>query len=138
MTRRGGTVEVVTAIPTLDALLQAHATQLGADFTGYRNHAYRVANLCAAQLWADEEQREKIAIAVAFHDLGIWTDHTFDYLQSSTRLASSYLTSSGRSDWVPEITEMILQHHKVFRYRSNPKWLVEPFRRADWAMLHAG
>ena len=28
---------------------------------------------------------------------------------------------------------MILEHHKISRYRGNQTWLVEPFRRADWA-----
>ena len=39
---------VLTEIATLDALLNAHTAQLGDDFTAYRNHTYRVANLCVA------------------------------------------------------------------------------------------
>ncbi len=39
---------------------------------------------------------------------------------------------------MPEITEMILQHHKISRYRLNPEWLVEPFRRADWVDVTRG
>jgi HD domain len=129
---------VLTEIPTLDALLNAHAPQLGDDFTPYRNHTYRVANLCAAQTSAGGRQIEKIAIAAAFHDLGIWTDGTFDYLQPSVRLATAYLAGSGNVDWVPEISEMILQHHRISPYRSNPEWLVEPFRRADWVDVTRG
>jgi HD superfamily phosphodiesterase len=49
-------------------------------FTAYKNHAYRVANLCVAFSSGDGAQLEKIATAAAFHDLGIWTNHTFDYL----------------------------------------------------------
>lgn len=129
---------MLTQIATLDALLQAHAAQLGDDFTLYRNHCYRVANLCVAQSSPDAQQLERIAIAAAFHDLGIWTEGTFDYLQPSAALASAYLAGAGKAEWVPEITEMILQHHKISRYRGNPEWLVEPFRRADWVDVTRG
>lgn len=123
---------LLTEIATLDEVLQAHAEALGNDFTAYRNHTYRVANLCAALSSGDPEPLQKIAIAAAFHDLGIWTDGTFDYLQPSIRLASAHLAQSGRAEWTPEITGMILEHHKISAWRGNPYWLVEPFRQADW------
>jgi predicted metal-dependent HD superfamily phosphohydrolase len=129
---------MLAQIPTLDTLLGAYAGALGHDFEAYRNHAYRVANLCLAQSSRDEVQVEKIAIAAAFHDLGIWTEGTFDYLRPSVDLARAHLAASGRRAWTPEIAEMILQHHKVSRYRANPGWLVESFRRADWADVSRG
>ena len=104
----------------------------------YRNHAYRVANLCAIQSPSGAEGLEKIAVAAAFHDLGIWTDHTFDYLAPSVRLASAWLAASDKAAWTPEVAEMILNHHKVTRYRGRPEWLVEPFRRADWVDVTRG
>ena len=88
---------------TLDAILSTHAEALGADFEGYRNHTYRVANLSAAQLSASAEEIEKVAIAAAFHDLGIWTDRTFDYLAPSAALARAFLAGSGRAEWIPEM-----------------------------------
>jgi hypothetical protein len=133
-----GEAIVVTEIAALEAILNAHATQLGEDFTAYRNHTYRVANLCIAQSPDSAGKIEKIAIAAAFHDLGIWTDGTFDYLEPSARRASAYLAGSANSDWEPEVREMILNHHQVCRYRSNPDWLVEPFRRADWIDVTLG
>ena len=36
----------ITDIATLDAILNAHATELAGDFVAYRNHTYRVANRC--------------------------------------------------------------------------------------------
>jgi hypothetical protein len=66
-----------------------------------------VVNLCAALSSGEPEQIEKIAIAAAFHDLGIWTDGTFDYLQPSIRLVDAHLTRSNRAEWMPEITAMI-------------------------------
>ena len=93
---------VITEIATLDRVLRAHAVGLGGDFVGYRNHAYRVANLCVALTPNGRDQIEKIAVATAFHDLGIWTDGTFDYLRPSVRLARAYLTESGRPEWIAE------------------------------------
>jgi hypothetical protein len=125
---------LLTSIATLDSLLQAHADALGNDFAAYRNHTYRVVNLCVAQ-WAGEPpaiQLEKVAIAAAFHDLGIWTDGTFDYVPPSIRLATAYLARAGNADWTTEITAMIREHHKVLACRHDPTGLVEPFRRADW------
>jgi len=129
---------LLTEIATLDGLLQAHAAALGRDFTAYRNHTYRVVNLCAAQSPPDHEQLEKMAIAAAFHDLGIWTEGTFDYLQPSVRLAGAHLARSGRAGWTAEIAEMILEHHKISAYRGDPRWLVEIFRRSDWVDVSRG
>ncbi|HEU0054861.1 MAG TPA: HD domain-containing protein, partial [Longimicrobium sp.] len=81
---------MLTEIATLDEVLDAHAAELGADFTAYRNHAYRVANLCLALAPDAPGRVEKIALAAAFHDLGIWTDGTFDYLPPSVRLAREH------------------------------------------------
>ncbi len=128
----------LTEIARLDAILTAHAGDLGGDFTPYRHHCYRVANLCLSQVPADPEQTEKIAIATAFHDMGIWTDGTFDYLPPSARLATAYLARSGKAGWTTEIAEMIFQHHKISRYRGETHRLVEPFRRSDWADVTRG
>jgi hypothetical protein len=129
---------LLTEIATLDELLQGHAAELGKDFTAYRNHTYRVVNLCAALSSSDPQQLQKMAIAAAFHDIGIWTDGTFDYLQPSIRLAGAHLVHSGRAEWAPEITRMILEHHKISAWRGDPSWLVEPFRRADWIDVSRG
>ena len=129
---------LLTDIAILDEVLRDHAAALGGDFEGYRNHIYRVANLCAAQVEATPEHLDKIAIAAAFHDLGIWTDGTFDYLPPSLRLAEAYLARIEKSEWVPEISAMILEHHKISAYRGEPQWLVEPFRRSDWADVSQG
>jgi len=58
-------------IATLDGLLQEHADVIGHDFVAYRNRAYRVANLCLALAPDHADRIEKIAVAAAFHDLGM-------------------------------------------------------------------
>ena len=125
-------------IAILDEILDAHRGEIGVDFTAYRNHAYRVANFCAAILSPNAEQLQKIAVATAFHDIGIWTDHTFDYLPPSIRTATSFLESTGRAQWIGEIAEMIREHHKVLPYRRDARDLAEAFRRADWMDVSRG
>jgi hypothetical protein len=129
---------MLTEIAALDELLNAHADVIGHDFVGYRNHTYRVANLCLEWSSPQPDRLEKIAIATAFHDLGIWTDGTFDYLQPSIRLARAHLTQAGRTEWSAEISSMILEHHKISPCRQGSHALVEPFRRADWLDVSMG
>jgi HD superfamily phosphohydrolase YqeK len=90
-------------IAVLDRVLEEHAEELGEDLAGYRNHAYRVVNLCMALGPAGEMALEKVAIAAAFHDLGIWSARTFDYLQPSMQLACTHLACAGHSGWHGDI-----------------------------------
>jgi hypothetical protein len=129
---------LLTEIQDLDAVLSAHASELGADFTGYRNHAYRVVNLCASLRTANGVASRKLAIAAAFHDLGIWTDRTFDYLGPSVDLSCAHLVALDKREWQPEVSRMILEHHRITRYREEPDTLVEPFRQADWIDVSHG
>lgn len=92
---------------------------------------------CTALRPLDAEGREKAAIAAAFHDLGIWTDRTFDYLGPSAELARTFLEQQGRSDGIPEVVAMIDNHHKITPY-PGPWPLAEAFRRADWVDVSLG
>jgi len=137
MTRSAAPISLLTSIPTVEEVLQAYASELGHDFIAYRNHVYRVMNLCAA-IAEDRADLEKIAVAAVFHDLGIWTNRTFDYIAPSAALASEYLAAQGRASWIVEIDAMIEEHHKITEYAANPGTLVEPFRRADWIDVTRG
>ena len=77
--------DLLTRIPTVDDVLSDHATVLRDDFVAYRNHVYRIVNLCVA--FVGQTDLEKIAVAAVFHDLGIWTNGTFDYIAPSITLA---------------------------------------------------
>ncbi|HZR34645.1 MAG TPA: HD domain-containing protein [Nevskia sp.] len=129
---------LLTRIELLDELLERHREALGADFTAYRNHCCRVVNFCAALAPGAAEALRKAAIAAAFHDLGIWTDRTFDYLPPSERLAEAYLRGAGLAEWSAEVTAMIGQHHKLTAYRREPAALVEAFRKADLVDVSMG
>jgi hypothetical protein len=122
------------SLARVDAILARHAAALGADFAGYRNHARRVAIFCSALAPRGPDIEEKIAIAAAFHDLGIWTDGTFDYLNPSAARAIAYLEGVNRLVWEPEIRSMILGHHAI----SSRAGLEEAFRQADWIDITRG
>src|SRR5882762_5623667 len=128
---------LLMSVPTIDEVLHDHASELGHDFIAYRNHAYRVVNLCAA-IVKDRVDLEKIAVAAVFHDLGIWTNKTFDYIAPSVAIAREHLTARAMAEWIPEVEAMIVDHHKVTTSRANPQLLVESFRRADWIDVTRG
>ena len=129
---------LVTSLPTVEQVLDTHASALGRDLVAYRNHVYRIANLCLAIVGDRPVELEKVAIAAVFHDLGIWTNHTFDYIAPSIALAREHLTSRGMADWIPEIEAMIADHHKITSARPDPHALIESFRRADWIDVTRG
>jgi hypothetical protein len=115
----------VTSIPIVDRVFDQYASVLGRDFIAYRNHVHRVVNLCLAVTGASRNDLDKIAVAAAFHDLGIWTDHTFDYIAPSISLAREHLAARSRAAWIPEIEAMIANHHKITPARARPDRLVE-------------
>jgi hypothetical protein len=129
---------LLISLPTVDEVLDNHASELGDDLTAYRNHVYRVVNLSVAIVGDTSVELEKIVIAAVFHDLGIWTNKTFDYIDPSLALARDHLAARGMADWIPEIEAMIVDHHKVTRSGAQPQLLVESFRRADWIDVSRG
>ena len=128
---------LLTSLPSVEEVLSNHALELGHDFIAYRNHVYRVANLCVAIVGDGRVELDKIAVAAVFHDLGIWTNHTFDYIAPSVALAREHLSGRGMADWIPEIEAMIADHHKVTPSCAHQQ-LVESFRRADWIDVSRG
>ena len=127
---------LLTCIPTIDDVLNDYATALREDFLGYRNHVYRIVNLCVTI--AGRSDLEKIAVAAVFHDLGIWADGTFDCVAPSIALAHDYLVAHAREDWTAEIEGMIEDHHKITPSTAGPDSLIEAFRRADWIDVTRG
>ena len=128
---------LLTSLSTVETVLGQHAEEMGHDFVPYRNHVYRVVNLCVA-IAGDRTELEKIAVAAVFHDLGIWTNKTFDYIEPSVALAREYLTGGAHTQWIPEIERMIKDHHKITPATATPDRLVESFRRADWVDVTRG
>lgn len=138
MSQYAGHAGLLTSLPTVEEVLDNHASEMGRDVMGYRNHVYRVANLCLAIAGDRRDDLEKIGVAAVFHDLGIWTNRTFDYIAPSVAIAREHLAARGMGDWIPEIEAMIVNHHKVTSSRTDPQSLVESFRRADWIDVTRG
>ena len=72
----------ITQNEIIDLILDSHKDDLGDYFESYRNHVYRVYNLAITNVTSDRDSKI-VSIATAFHDLGIWTNNTFDYLKPS-------------------------------------------------------
>lgn len=125
-------------LPLVEAILGTYRGVIALDFDAYRNHVYRVINLCFAQGEFGADEREKIQIAACFHDIGIWTAGTLDYLPPSEAVAAAYLTAHGKATWVAEVSAMIEMHHRVRSCADSAFALVEPFRRADIADFSLG
>jgi len=118
-------------IPLLDNILADYKEAFGSDYQGYRNHVCRVINFCFALQTCTEEERQKIIIAGAFHDIGIWIEDTLDYIPPSVPKAKEYLLARGLQAWNEEITLMITEHHKLRECKNEQYPLVELFRKGD-------
>ncbi|MBJ8338177.1 HD domain-containing protein [Antrihabitans sp. NCIMB 15449] len=110
---------------------------LGPDREAYTNHVLRVLEFCDAlhlhgggSVETRPSDREEFVVAAVFHDLGIWSDGTFDYLAPSIERARADLAATGHKSIEPLVSEMIDEHHKV-RAAGKASSPVEIFRRAD-------
>ncbi len=129
---------LVKGHPEIDELLTRWRDPLDGDYDAYRGHVYRVFNYCRVLAGNGANSDSKIAVAAVFHDIGIWSNKTFDYLEPSVAFAREYLKVTERSFWESEVSHMILYHHKLRRYRSKDGRLVEAFRRADLVDVSRG
>lgn len=115
----------------IEEILAAWKERIGEDYPGYRGHVYRMFNFCLALHPCAGEDRTKLAIAACFHDIGLWSARTLDYIPPSVSEARRYLSATGRQAWCEEIGLMIEMHHKVRQCETNAYPLVELFRRGD-------
>ena len=125
-------MKIIDSYPTIEKLFESWHDSLGRDFVPYRNHVYRVFNLAVALSDANGAGVEKLAVISAFHDVGIWLDNTFDYIEPSVTRASEFLLQHQLCAWISIVARAIRAHHKVFPWTGNGSNLVESFRRADW------
>ncbi|MXR36047.1 hypothetical protein [Craterilacuibacter sinensis] len=124
-------MDIISNHPQIEQILGVWKEQIGETYDGYRGHVYRMFNCCLALRDCSEEEVRKLAIAAAFHDIGLWSAHTADYLPPSVAQAQKWLAENGLSDWAEEISLMIDMHHKIRPWRDPKYPLVEVFRQGD-------
>ena len=124
-------MEIEKNLPFFEAILTPWKEKIGVDYLGYRNHCYRVMHFCFALRACSEEEKRKIMIAAAHHDLGLWSAGTVAYLEPSILEARRYCEAHGYTDWIEEISLLISEHHKLRAYTDVRYPLVEVFRKAD-------
>jgi hypothetical protein len=124
-------LRLVERYPLVDDVLELHRHALGRDLPGYRGHVYRTFNFALA-LAPSGTAIDQLALAAAFHDLGIWADGTFDYLAPSARRATAYAGEHRPEVDQRELERMVRWHHRLRSCRAAGDDAVEAFRRADW------
>lgn len=131
-------MKIVASYPLVDDLLSEYSERLAHDFVGYSNHVYRLLNFFAALTRSCGSLPDAVLAAAVFHDLGIWTANTFDYLQPSMEQARKYTSTTCADSIHPEVMALIAHHHKVRAYDGAFAKSVEPFRQADLVDVSLG
>ena len=129
---------VLARHPRVEEVLDAFGAELASDRVAYRGHVYRVFHFCRALGGVGDGRDDAIALAAAFHDLGIWSDRTVDYLPPSARRLRAHLAERGESAMADELARMVELHHKLTPCRGEGDVLVEAFRRSDLVDLSFG
>lgn len=110
---------------------------ISADFAGYRNHVYRVLTYATHFLGSDR-WREPIAFALAFHDVGLWTDGKLAYLEPSEDRAEAARQARAPHLDAALIRDLIHWHHKVSAFQGPNAEVVNAVRKADWVDASGG
>lgn len=124
-------MKIVTHYPLVDELLSAYSGEVSHDFTGYSNHVYRLLNFFAALTRPHGRLPDAVLIAAVFHDIGIWTASTFDYLEPSIAQAKRHMLTMRDDAIAKEVTALIANHHKIRAYEGAFADSVQPFKQAD-------
>jgi len=132
-----GYLPMISSHKTIEDCLAIFKPVIGVDLEKYKNHVYRVFLNCLL-LDSESTNEEKYAIAAVFHDIGIWTNHTIDYLEPSIEHARTFLNATSKENWEAEISLMIYWHHKPGKYTGDHSHTVEIFRKADWIDVSLG
>jgi len=128
----------------LDGHLEKYKEQFGNDYEGYRNHCLRVLSFAVQHLKDTGYSQQKVEkaipvmeLAVAYHDIGLWTDAKLDYLErSAARMEMDTTNVSAHEREVAK--QAILQHHKLTTWAGSDADIVNAIRKADWTDASLG
>jgi hypothetical protein len=127
-------IQLLKDINIAETTLHAYRSAIGSLYEPYLNHIRRVLTYANWFQPLHGEERRIVETALAFHDVGFWTDHRIDYLLASSAVAKDAVEESE----VAIIEEIIKHHHRWSRYRGPFARLVEPVRKADWIDVSSG
>jgi hypothetical protein len=135
------TPEILRSLPLAEEILESHRHRARGDDAGYdayKAHVYRVVNFARALTPDEPDRDDKLAIAVAFHDLAAFD--TLDYLVPSIEAQDAWLQQTGREAWSEELALIIAEHHRFSGYGPTRPYalLVEAVRRADLVDVSQG
>lgn len=125
----------ITESRQLEDVLTKFSRALGNHLPLYRGHCYRILNYMIC-LQKHQDNLRLLEVMVAFHDLGIWTHGTMDYLKPSFDLAVSYCKKEELDVSFNDLETAIMNHHKISTFR--PTESAEYLRRADLLDLSFG
>lgn len=131
-------MDIIQLDTVVESELALLAPCIGADLPGYRNHIYRVLTYALHFMGGDSRWRRPFAFALAYHDVGMWTDHELAYLDPSAARAEA-----ARRDHAPDldgalIHDLIVWHHKLTPFRGANAAAVNALRKADWVDASQG
>lgn len=126
--------EITRECNYMDKIFLDYQEELGDDFTRYSNHCYRLLNYLQL-MELDDNEDYKCRILLPFHDLGIWTHKTMNYLPPSIELAVAYVKKNNIEIEESEIIGFIGNHHKITK---NKITIEEKLRKADLIDLTNG
>jgi hypothetical protein len=114
-----------------------------ADYVKYRNHCLRVLSFAKHFLPTSVYEvypnaMNIIAMALAYHDVALWTDRKLNYLEHSVMRMEVDVGKDRifTTDHVSIAREIILYHHKFTSFHSSnnaAEAMVNAVRKADWA-----
>ena len=133
--------EILRSSSLAEEILESHRHRAHGDDAGYdayKAHVYRVVNFARALAPDGPDRDDKLAIAVAFHDLAAFD--TLDYLVPSIEAQDAWLQETGRENWSDELALIVAEHHRLSRYGPTRPHasLVEAFRRVDLVDVSQG
>mmetsp|Transcript_26769 Transcript_26769/g.61566 ORF Transcript_26769/g.61566 Transcript_26769/m.61566 type:complete len:249 (-) Transcript_26769:77-823(-) len=153
----GGDFTILTQQPSLDSTLNRFKDELGSDYVPYRNHCLRVLTFALFYYKLehngaspDQASVNLMAMAIAYHDIALWSDGLLDYLDPSVAAMEKDLAALGMALTPGDLEtakQIILQHHKWTEWTAplassdneNESEamangaLVNAVRRGDWA-----
>jgi len=126
---------LITKNRRIEDILRNYSNVLGNHFPLYRGHCYRLLNYII-YMQRHQDNLELLGVAISFHDLGIWTHDTMDYLNPSFELAKTYVQDEDVDIFISDLEVMIKDHHKVTPLRKVAP--AEYLRKADLTDLSFG